>query len=45
MSNHLDFCKFGRTVKTGEELKVVKVPDVKMGFVNNDSYVLKIEKK
>jgi hypothetical protein len=32
-------------VKTGEELKVTKVPDVKMGFVNNDSYVLKIEKK
>lgn len=32
-------------IKTGEEVKVSKITDVKMGFAQNDSWVLKIEKK
>lgn len=32
-------------IKTGEEVKVAKVTDIKMGFSQNDSWVLKIEKK
>ena len=39
------FIKESLGVKTGEELKITKVPDVLLGFVKNDQYVLKIEKK
>lgn len=32
-------------VKTGEELSIKKVIDVKLGFKDDSSWVLKIEKK
>lgn len=32
-------------VKTGEELNIIKVKDVSLGFTKDESFVLKIEKK